>query len=164
MSAPPFRPTTLARDARALRLAKARRILVRRLASPVFTAARASPTVRTNSLIDPFCQAKTCSMAACTSGFAALALAMRSGMGLPLSFLRWILDRSRAFRRRFSFVSGRKAFGGKTIHWIVFFSASPAQTPLPVLVLSRRPHAAADCPAPVMSFTWLRSHSEKFRC
>src|SRR5579864_4533455 len=69
-----------------------RRMLVRRLASPIFTLARASPMVRTKSPIGPFCQAKTCSTAARTLDLAALALAVRSSMGLPLGFLRWILD------------------------------------------------------------------------
>ena len=84
-----------------------RRMLVTRFARPIFTVARASPTVRMTNPIGPFCQAKTCSTAARTFDLAALALAMRSGMGLPFGFFLWIADVSPAFLRCFSFFCER---------------------------------------------------------
>ena len=47
------------------------------------------PMVRMKSAIWFFCRAKTCSMRARTVDLAALARAVRAGIGLPLGFLRW---------------------------------------------------------------------------
>ena len=63
-------------------------ILNTRLASPIFTRARAMPMVRTNSPIRLFCSAKTCSMRERTPDLRALARRVRSAMGRPVGFLR----------------------------------------------------------------------------
>ena len=59
-----------------------------RLARVTFAVARLMPMVRMNGLILSFCCAKTCSTRARTFDLAALALATRSGIGLPRGFLR----------------------------------------------------------------------------
>jgi hypothetical protein len=46
--------------------------------------------VRTNRPILAFCSAKTCSMWARTADFFAFARAVRSGIGRPAGFFRWM--------------------------------------------------------------------------
>ena len=78
-----------------------------RLASPIFTLALAMPMVRMTRPIGPFSRAKTCSMKARTFDFLPLALAMASGIGLPLGFLRWIWLRKPLSSKSASFLAER---------------------------------------------------------
>ena len=81
-----------------------------RLARPILVLARAIPMVRMNRPIGPFCRAKTCSTAERTADLRALAGAVRHGIGLPLGFLRWICERSKAAEEEF--LVGPAATGG----------------------------------------------------
>ena len=74
-----------------------------RLARPILVVARARPMVRTNRPILAFCSAKTCSMWARTADFLAFARAVRSGIGRPAGFLRWMWLTSIRWRKRSSF-------------------------------------------------------------
>ena len=67
-----------------------RRMLVTRLASPILVVARARPMVRTNRPILAFCSTTTCSTCARRADFLAFARAVRSGIGRPAGFLRWM--------------------------------------------------------------------------